>query len=74
MTETKGMRRISTFKNNKNQLELLTVEEMGKLLRISRSKAYSLIQEKDFPIIKIGRCVRIEKNLLLSWLHNHNVI
>lgn len=34
--------------------DLLTVVEMAELLKISRSKAYSLTKEKDFPIIKIG--------------------
>jgi len=51
--------------------EFLTIEEIGNLLRISRSKTYSLIKEKDFPITKIGRCIRVEKSSLLSWLHRN---
>ena len=34
--------------------DLLTVLDMAKLLKISRSKAYALTKEKDFPSIKIG--------------------
>lgn len=49
--------------------DLLTVEEMAKILRISRSKAYSLVKEKGFPIIKIGKSIRILKQELYSWLH-----
>lgn len=49
--------------------DLLTVTEMAKLLKISRSKAYSLTKEKDFPIIKIGKSIRILKNELYKWLH-----
>lgn len=49
--------------------DLLTVVEMAKLLKISRSKAYSLTKEKDFPIIKIGKSIRILKNELYKWLH-----
>jgi len=47
---------------------LLTVSEMANLLKISRSKAYQLVKENSFPIIKIGKCIRINKIELLSWL------
>lgn len=50
--------------------DLLTVLEMASLLRISRSKAYEIIKEKTFPIIKIGKCIRIDKKMLFEWLHN----
>lgn len=55
--------------NNEIKNNLLTVVEMAELLKISRSKAYSLIKEKTFPKIKIGKCIRIDKNKLLNWLH-----
>ena len=74
MIEARTVNRRATFRNSKRELELLTIEELGGLLKISRSKAYSLIKEKDFPIIKIGRCIRVEKSLLLSWLQNQDVI
>lgn len=50
---------------------LLTVTEMAMLLKISRSKAYSLVKEKNFPVIKIGKCLRVNKNDLHNWLNNH---
>ncbi len=49
--------------------ELLTINEVAKMLKISRSKAYSLTHEKDFPKIKIGKCIRVNKKSLLEWLH-----
>lgn len=49
--------------------DLLTVSEMAKLLKISRSKAYALIKEKDFPIVKIGKCIRINKFKLFEYLN-----
>jgi len=51
-----------------NENELLTVEEMGKVLKISRSKAYALTKQAGFPVIKFGKCVRISKKDLLKWL------
>lgn len=50
--------------------QLLTVLEMADLLRISRSKAYNLIKDATFPTVKIGKCIRINKKELESWLHN----
>ncbi len=52
-----------------NGNDLITVSEMAKILKISRSKAYSLIKQVDFPIIRIGKCVRISKNAMLQWLN-----
>lgn len=49
--------------------DLLTVLDMAKLLKISRSKAYSLTKEENFPIIKIGKSIRIIKKELYTWLH-----
>ena len=51
--------------------DLLTVPEMAKMLKISSSKAYALVKEKDFPIIKIGKCIRISQEKVLSWLNNY---
>ena len=48
--------------------ELLTVEEMGSILKISRSKAYALARQKNFPSIKIGKNIRIDKKELFTWI------
>ena len=48
---------------------LITVLEMADILKISRSKAYSIIKQKDFPVIKIGKCIRLNKDKLFEFLH-----
>lgn len=53
-----------------NENKILTVSEMANLLKISRSKAYDLVKDTTFPVIKIGKCMRIDKKELESWLHN----
>lgn len=53
-----------------NENKILTVSEMANLLKISRSKAYDLVKDTTFPVIKIGKCMRINKKELESWLHN----
>lgn len=52
-----------------NENNLITVMEMAEILKISRSKAYSLIKQVGFPIVRIGKCVRIPKNEMLQWLN-----
>lgn len=51
--------------------KLLKINDLSKLLNISRSKAYSLSNEKDFPIIKLGKCKRIFEADLIVWLNKH---
>lgn len=51
-------------------MEFINILEMARLLRISRSKAYELVKIENFPIIKIGKCIRINKEELFKWLQN----
>jgi excisionase family DNA binding protein len=51
---------------------LLTIEEMGKYLRISRSKAYQLAKKQGFPSFILGRLIRVDKSQLDAWLNNSN--
>lgn len=38
---------------------MLTVEEMGKLLRVSRNTAYQFVSEGHIPYTTVGRQIRI---------------
>jgi excisionase family DNA binding protein len=46
----------------------ITVEEMGKELRIGRSMAYQLARREDFPTIRIGRKMLIATQGLEAWV------
>ncbi len=46
----------------------LSVEEMGKLLGVSRQTAYNLIHRADFPTLHIGKRVLIPKKQLEAWM------
>ena len=48
--------------------DVLTVEELTALLKISRPTAYELIRSKDFPAFKVGKSIRINKRGLLAWI------
>lgn len=47
---------------------MLTVAEMRKQLNISHGKAYELIHQPGFPVLRIGRAVRIPRTALMSWV------
>lgn len=47
---------------------VMTVEEMGKELGISRVTAYELTQRPDFPSFSIGRRVLVSRDGLLKWI------
>ena len=46
----------------------LTVEEMSKLLGVSRQTAYNLIHRADFPTLRIGKRVLIPRKQLEAWM------
>ena len=49
-------------------MELLTVAETAKLLRLSRSQVYVLAAKKQIPHIRVGKRIVIPKTALESWL------
>ena len=48
---------------------LLTADEVGALLRLSRKAVYAMIERRQLPgVIRIGRRVRVRQTTLLEWL------
>lgn len=47
---------------------MLSVLMVGKILGISRTKAYELVKEKDFPSIKIGSRVVVPRDKFIQWI------
>ncbi len=46
----------------------ITVEEMGELLGIGRSKAYEVARRGDFPAIRLGRKLLVSVKGLEAWV------
>lgn len=53
------------------QLLSVSVEEMAKLLKISRPTAYKLVNSKDFPVLNLGRRKIIPYKKLEEWLEQN---
>lgn len=50
---------------------LLNVETVAKVLGVSDSSVYELIQEDDFPSLRIGKRIVIPKEELRKWITAH---
>ena len=46
----------------------LRVEEVAQILSISRAGAYQLFHRADFPCVKLGKRMFVERDKLLAWL------
>lgn len=47
---------------------LLTVEEAARYLGIGRTLAWRLVQERQLPSVRVGRCVRVPVRDLEAWV------
>ena len=67
---------IAQEKSEKNQKDsesaiprmTLTVDQMADELHISRTTAYSLVKQQDFPALTIGHRVLVNRAGLQRWL------
>ncbi len=50
------------------QDQILTIPEVAKYLKLSRSKVYSLVATRTLPHVKMGRNVRIRASDLRAWI------
>jgi len=53
---------------------LLRAEEVGRVLRIGRSKTFELLGSGDLPVLRIGRVVRVPKAALDRWIDEHTAV
>ncbi len=54
--------------HNGHEIDLLTVPEAAKVLRISRNLAYELVARQELPAIRLGRVIRIPRYSLDEWI------
>ena len=49
---------------------MMTVEEFGKLMRVSRNTAYAFVRKGLVPTVKVGRQIRIYRGDILKLRNN----
>src|SRR5438445_5502165 len=47
---------------------LVDSREVARLLGIGRTKAFELMAREQVPVVRIGRCVRVSRHALESWI------
>ena len=47
---------------------IMTIPDVAKYLKISRSKAYYMVSSRQLPYLRLGKNVRIRQSDLLKWL------
>jgi excisionase family DNA binding protein len=52
-------------------IQLLTGEEVARILKISRAYAYRLMKQGDITTIKMGRTVRVSYDNLLKFIQEN---
>lgn len=50
---------------------ILTAKDIANYLRISERRAYELMDLKSFPLIRIGRSKRVNRDSFLNWLQQN---
>jgi excisionase family DNA binding protein len=59
---------MTTPYSNPSGNKVLTIPEVAAYLKISKSKIYYLVSQKQIPHLKLGRNVRIRESDLQEWL------
>ena len=49
-------------------MDLLTVPEVARILRVRVPRAYELARQGAIPVVRIGRQVRIQEEILREWI------
>ena len=61
----------SAYKSYDELPLLLNVKQLADLLGVSDSSVYELIQEDDFPSLRIGKRIVVPKEELRKWISTH---
>ena len=48
--------------------EVLTVHDIGEVLRVSTSTAYRLCRDAEFPAFQVGGQIRVTRKDLYAWI------
>ena len=48
---------------------VLTMQHVQEILGISRAKTYELAHRREFPVVRLGRTMRVPREAFLRWLN-----
>ncbi|MFJ7310017.1 helix-turn-helix domain-containing protein [Peribacillus frigoritolerans] len=60
-------------KNIEDYPMILTAVHLSEILMVSKPTAYELMEQKAFPLIKLGRSKRVLRDEFFNWLTQQQV-
>jgi hypothetical protein len=60
--------------NNHAIDQVLTVSDVQRILKISRAMSYELVNSGIFPVLRIGRTIRVPSKPFQDWLYSNNPV
>ena len=60
--------KLSIYKSYDELPLMLNMKQLSDLLGISDASAYELVQEEDFPALRIGKRIVVPKEELRNWI------
>ena len=61
----------SIYKNYDELPLFLNAKTVAEVLGIAPSSAYELMHEKDFPVLKVGNRLLVEKSKFIEWVERN---
>lgn len=52
--------------------QILTPEDVARVLHISRNTAYEVIHSKGFPAFKVGKQYRVKRDRFIQWMDENS--
>jgi excisionase family DNA binding protein len=68
--ETERLARELTLPEPVTEPLLLTGNDIARLLRIGRSKAFAMMAKGELPVVRFGRSVRVPRHALYGWIES----
>ena len=65
---------LPKFNSNEERPLVMTAEDIAGYLNISLTCGYNLMKSKGFPVLKLGKQLRVTRENFLNWLNNTNEV
>lgn len=59
------------YEPSTDELELLTIDEVAKILNLDQSTIYKYIRAKELRAVRFGRAVRVRRADVLRFIEQH---
>lgn len=51
----------------------LSTKDVMEILQVSRSKAQNIMKESDFPLIRLGKLMKVEREQFFNWVRKKQI-